>query len=345
MPQVIFNGRRGVCLENNQARLTVLYEGGHIAEFFDKTTGISPLWIPPWDSLEPSLFDAQKHTDFGTGVDAKLLAGIMGHSLCLDIYGGPSVEEATAGLTLHGESSVALYEISEARDSVHMCATFPLAQLRFERRIKLSGLSISVSESVENLVALDRPIAWTQHVTLGPPFIERGVTQLRLTGSRSKVFEISFGADDYLSLGAEFDWPQAPLIGGGVEDLREISSRPVSSAFSTHLMDSSLETSSFTAFHPGYRLAITYAWQRRDFPWLGMWEENCSRKVAPWLGRTLTRGLEFGVSPMPESRREMVERNRMFDTPVYRWLPAKSRLEVNYSAMLSRAEAMRNIEQ
>ena len=35
---------------------------------------------------------------YGTGSDARLLAGIMGHNLCLDIFGPPSDEEAQAGL-------------------------------------------------------------------------------------------------------------------------------------------------------------------------------------------------------------------------------------------------------
>jgi hypothetical protein len=42
--------------------------------------------------------------------------------------------------------------------------------------------------------------------------------------------------------------------------------------------------------------------------------------------QTITRGMEFGVSPMPETRRRMMERGRMFDTPCFRWIPAKSRV-------------------
>ena len=71
----------------------------------------------------------------------------------------------------------------------------------------------------------------------------------------------------------------------------------------------------FVAFSPDTRLAFGYVWRRADFPWLGIWEENQSRTHAPWNGRAVTRGLEFGVSPMPESRRAMVERGRLFDTP------------------------------
>ena len=40
--------------------------------------------------------------------------------------------------------------------------------------------------------------------------------------------------------------------------------------------------------------------------------------------------MEFGTSPFPESRREMVERGRLLDTPGYKWLPGAGRLEATY---------------
>ena len=42
---------------------------------------------------------------------------------------------------------------------------------------------MNVKETVENLDAYDRPIAWTQHVTLGPPFLDRGRTELYANGN------------------------------------------------------------------------------------------------------------------------------------------------------------------
>jgi len=42
--------------------------------------------------------------------------------------------------------------------------------------------------------------------------------------------------------------------------------------------------------------------------------------------------MEFGVSPMPETRRQMVHRGTLFGVPAYRWLPAQSRIEVSYPA-------------
>ena len=35
---------------DDDLRVTVLEEGGHIAEILDKRSGINPLWTPPWPS-------------------------------------------------------------------------------------------------------------------------------------------------------------------------------------------------------------------------------------------------------------------------------------------------------
>src|SRR5580704_603368 len=98
-----YRNRRAASIENQSLRVTVLCDGGHIAEILHKASGVNPLWTPPWPSMEPSTYNAATHTAYGSGVESKLLAGIMGHNLCLDIFGGPSAEEAAAGLGVHGE--------------------------------------------------------------------------------------------------------------------------------------------------------------------------------------------------------------------------------------------------
>ncbi len=337
MSATIFKGRRAAVIQNADLRVTLLEEGGHIAEIFDKQTGVNPLWIPPWPSIEPSKYGSAEDGNFGAGSEAKLLAGIMGHNLCLDIFGDPSPEEAAAGISTHGEASIARYKIAETDGQLLSRVHLPLAQLHFERRIALHGRGVRIRESVENLTAGDRPIAWTQHVTLGPPFLEKGSTQFRASLTRSMVYETDFGAHPYLKRGAKFDWPMAPRSDGGIADLRVMNPAPVSSGYTAHLTDAEHEHAFFIAFSPALHLAFGYLWRRAEFPWLGIWEENHSRGNSPWSGRTLARGMEFGVSPLPESRREMVDRGRLFDTPTYRWLPANGRLQAEYWVLMQSA--------
>src|SRR5882762_8567263 len=163
MPERTYRGRRAHSIETADLRLTVLVEGGHIAEIADSCNEVNPLWTPPWPSIEPSTYDHAKHPEYGDGPESKLLAGIMGHNLCLDLFGGPSEAEAAAGLTVHGESSVARYDITSGGQEITARVSLPLAQLRFERRLQLrpGSRAVNIRETVENVSALDRPIAWT----------------------------------------------------------------------------------------------------------------------------------------------------------------------------------------
>jgi hypothetical protein len=336
----VYRGRRAATIENEALRLTVLEEGGHIAEIFDKSAGVNPLWTPLWPSIEPSAFAPETHPQYGSGPDAQLLAGIMGHNLCLDTFGAPSPEEFVAGIPVHGEGSVVPYEIRTTGGHLLATACLPLAGLLFERRIELRGRAVNIRETVENLSSIDRPIAWTQHVTLGPPFLERGTTEFRVTATRSKVFESRFGDADYLVPAAEFEWPRAPRVSGGFADLQLFNESAMSGAYTAHLMHPLREHAFFVAFAPSFHLAFGYIWKREDFPWMGIWEESHSRANPPWKGRSLARGMEFGVSPFPESRRAMTDRNQLFGVPTYRWLPARSRAEVEYWTVTQESEAI-----
>ncbi len=340
MSESAFHNRRAVSIENKDVRVTVLVEGGHVAEICDKATGVSPLWIPPWPSIEPSAYDPHRHPGYGADSESKLLAGIMGHNLCLDIFGGPSDAEAAAGLTVHGEGSVVPYGVSASNCEMIARADLPMAGLRFERHIRLEGRKVLFAETIENVSAYDRPIGWTQHVTLGPPFLEKGVTQFRASATKSKVSDIDFSdGAGYMKIGAEFEWPMVPAVGGSGVDMRVFTGAPVSAGFTSHLMDPARDAY-FLAFSPRAKVLFGYVWKPADFPWLGIWEENYCRQNLPWAGKSLTRGMEFGVSPVPETRRAMIERGGMFGVPGYRWIDAKGKLAAEYYAYIKPADSI-----
>jgi len=288
------------------------------------------LWTPPWLSIEPSAYQLAKHPEYGDDAEGKLLAGILGHNLCLDLFGPPSPDEAQAGVSVHGEAGLASYEVLPHDGGLIAKCRLPLAQLAFERRVSLEGRKILIGETVENLSVFDRPIAWTQHVTLGPPFLERGVTQFRAPATKSRL----------LGSEVDFDWPYPPGAAGTRKDLRLFPATAPSSGYTAQLLDPQRERAWFFAFSPRSETLFGYVWRRNDYPWLGIWEENCSRAHAPWNGRTIALGMEFGVSPFPESRRDMIERGKLFDTPCYRWIPARSRLHVTYYAGIRKAQAI-----
>ena len=301
MKPVSYLGRRAYQWENQDLRVTVVAEGGHIAEIFHKGKGINPLWTPPWPTIDPSTYSAAKHPEYGTGPEAKLLSGILGHNWCVDFFGPPSEEEAKAGYSVHGEASIVPYD-EELR------AHLPLSQLNVQRRMELDGNKIRFTEDVENLLPFDRHIAWQEHVTLGPPFLERGVTKLEAPILRSaKLNE------------GEFEWKD-----------RTYPSSLMSADYHAHL----LTKGEVKVTNPKLGLRIGYEWNLQDFPWLGIWEENHERKYAPWNGRTMTRGIEFGASPYPEYRFRRATRGLLWAAPTAVWLPAKSKRTIQYTMTL-----------
>jgi hypothetical protein len=331
MAEIQYRNRRARFLENDLLRVTVTVEGCHIAENLHKNSGVNPLWSPPWPSIEPSTYDLAKHPEYGSDSESRLLAGILGHNLCLDLFGPPSAEEAAAGLTVHGEANIVPYDIDVQGLSLAARCRLPLAQLAFERviRLKPGDPTIRFTETVENLAAHDRPIAWTQHVTLGPPFLAKGQTQFRAPATRSRTIE-----------GLDFTWPLRPHADGPKEDLQLFTDAESSGGFTTHLMDPAHDQAYFMAWSPDSKVLFGYRWKQSDFPWLGIWEENYSRMSPPWNGQTLTRGMEFGASPIPEPRRKMIDRHTLFGTPCYRWIPAKSKVAVDYTAFIREAASI-----
>jgi hypothetical protein len=321
-----------VSCENDQVRVTVLVEGGHIAEILHKPTGVNPLWSPPWPSIEPSHWNPDHYPGYGNDVESRLLSGIMGHNTCIDLFGGPSETEAAAGVTVHGEASVLAYDLLDVDGGLDCTCYMTKSQLVFRRSIRLDGTRVLIDESVENLNPWDRPIAWQQHVTLGPPFLERGISRFVLHGSKSLTYDGDFG--DLFDSAVEFDWPYAPLKGGGTYDLRTFTDKPVSAGYTATLLDPMSQQGGFTTWSPDGSVAFGYRWKRADFPWLGIWEENCYRKHAPWNGQTIARGMEFGVSPQPETRAAMISRGSLFGVPTYKWVPAHSTVSIPYEAFI-----------
>ena len=337
---ITYRNRRAVSIQNSETRVVLTLEGANIAVIEHRPSGVNPLWTPPWDSLEPSSFNAANHPAYGADAEAPVLASIMGHSLCLDTYGAPSREEAAAGIPIHGEALFVHYEAEgDADGGVTLRGELPLAGIRFERKVSLAGKGlVLVAESVENLCASDRPIAWTQHVTLGPPFLEPGKTQFRAPATRSKVIDSEFGGEQ--ATGAEFTWPHCPRKDGAMTDLRVYPSEFPSGGFTTHLIEPAHENGYFTSWSPSQEVYFGYVWKRVDFPFLCRWGEHGVRKLSPWSARTLTCGMEFSASPALESRREMVTRGSMFGAPAGHWLPAKSKIGTTYAAFIGRAASI-----
>jgi hypothetical protein len=104
--------------------------------------------------------------------------------------------------------------------------------------------------------------------------------------------------------------------------------------YTAQLLDPDLEIGFIAACNPRLKLLVIYAFRRSDFPWVGNWEERYNRISAPWRGKTFCRGMEFSTTPFAIPRRQTIDQGPLFGEPTYRWLPAKSKVQVRFLILL-----------
>ncbi len=343
-----WRGRNAYCLGNELVRLTTLTGGGHIAEFrFADGTGfptLNPLWIPPWPTIEPYEYREKMHAShYGSLTEGKLLSGITGHNICLDYFGSPSPEEAKEGLSQHGEAPSAKWHktrlrLNEREVTLTLRVRLPVARLTFTREISLSR-DESVAyfrETVQNDSKADHFFHWTQHVTLGPPFLSNRDSLVALPGTKGITFP--HGYDEGKALlrsNTIFRWPKAPARSGKAVDLTRAFARRGRGFVASVLLDPRREVGFIAGVNRRKHLLIAYCFNRREFPWVAVWEENCAIAAPPWNRRTQARGLEFTTNPVPVSRREAFALGTLFGTPTLSYVPARGRKTVSYLACLA----------
>ncbi len=314
-------GIPALVLSNDKLELTILTQGGAFANLAlrDDPEKLSPYWNPRRMAREAGRRPP-------TGFEA-------GHFVCVDGFGPVSEQERAAGLPGHGEANKQAWRVVAAAKSgktasVTFSVDLPLVEERFTRTVRLvDGENVVYVESgLESLLAFDRPICWAEHATIGSPFLEPGKTAVDLPAIRAKTrpHDPKPGPLPHrLASSVEFTWPMAPGGNGQPIDLRAAPLNPNSGDHTTALMDVNRKWAFVTALHPEKRLLLGYLFHPQEYPWVQNWEN-----YPPTL--KMARGFEFGTQPFDVPRREVIDLHSMFDAPVYRWLPAKSRIESRF---------------
>ncbi len=321
-------GLPAILLENDILELKILTTGGPFVSFVLKgdTEELTPLWEP-----------LRAASEAGEPIQAGVSAG---HFVCVDGFGRSSEEEQAAGLSNHGEAHRLPWEtVSSVREgsvqTLVQSVELPIVQETFRRTVRIvDGENVVyVNSSLESHLGFDRPINWAEHATIGSPFLEPGVTVVDMSANRALTRPYDKrdlqGRRRRIASGEEFEWPMAPTAEGGQVDLRAAPTELGSTDLTTHLMTPSGDRAWVTALHPGKRLLLGYIYNTAEFPWMQTWESYPAEGM-------LARGLEFSTQPFGLSRRTVISDGKLFETPLYQWLPAKSTFETSYIMFLVR---------
>ena len=317
-----FRGREAVRMANDRIELVVLKNGGSFASLTLADGG--DRMNPMWDSLRADR--EQGRPERATGA--------VGHFVCVDGFGPPSSHERDAGMEGHGEAHRLAWTTEFAGESdagtvLRQSVTLPRVRevLRRELRLLPGENVVYTKSSLTSLLDFDRPVNWAEHATIGFPFLERGVTVVDMSPSRAVTRPRSEasrnGLFHRLVGGKEFVWPMAPARAGGLVDLRAAPQESHSLDHTGHRMDPGREWAFVTALHPSKQLLLGYIFRSSEFPWLQTWE------FYP-RDRLMARGLEFATQAFDLPRREVVTEGQMFETALFRWLPARSTIETGY---------------
>ncbi len=332
-----FEGQPALILSNENLELTLTLLGASFAnlKLREDPTGTNPLWEA--SRLARELGQRRE------------FRGATGHFVCVDGFGPVSAEEQAAGLPGHGEAHVQSYEVTKSGKegrvvTVTVEATLPLVQERFSRTVRMVDGEdvVYVDSRLQSLLGFDRPVNWAEHATIGSPFLDSGAAVVDVSGSRSMTrpyTEVKSGASDRrLVSGKEFTWPLAPGLDGKTVDLRETPADPHYLDHAATLVDPALKYGWVTAINTKLRLIIGYVFKRTEYPWVQYWGN-----YPP--SRKMSRGLEFSTQPFDVPRREVIEPHSMFETPVYRWLPAKSEIDTSFMLFYARIpEGMKRVD-
>jgi hypothetical protein len=112
-------------------------------------------------------------------------------------------------------------------------------------------------------------------------------------------------------------------LDGSKIDMSVIPDNPHYTDHAATLFDPSQRLEWITALNTEKKLVYGYVLRREDYPWIQHWGNFPSVNG-------LVRGLEFGTQPYDIARRDVLNNGPLFDTPTFRWLPAKSRIESHF---------------
>ena len=303
-------------LSNDKLEVAIIKQGGAMLRVLlqGDAGGLSPFGNP---EMVPSV-----------PANRKLQGSMVGHFVAVDGFGSPSQQERAAGIAMHGEAYLAPWKLvsSEKQGAIattNFTVELPLLQETFTRQFRMvDGENVVyVNSELQSNVAFDRTANWGEHPFLYPPFLEPEKTVVDMSGTRAKTR--TGGQRLPLEQGKEFTWPMITGTDGKQYDMRIQPAGANWNGHTTTLMDPSKPVAWVTILNTNKNYLLGYVFKQQEYPWV---QNYMAYNTNGWSGR----GIEFATQPFDLPHREMVELGKMFDTSVYRWLPAKGKIASSF---------------
>jgi len=300
--------------EGSKAKLEVQTAGSAITHFSLKKLNINPF---TWTLLP----DQMPKPNLGTPV-------FRGHFLCMGRWGAASEAEQKAGIPHNGEINTLNWKVTkspkvEADVIVAEAECLEIKeQMKVSRRIELQkdGQSFLMTETATNTANLDRVYNFTQHPTIGAPF---------LSPSTLIDCNATLGFDqraDFTNLEkSEFTFPEGQLT-DGYADLRKVNDDR--GYVSTHIFNDTSKIGWVTATNPDQKLVLGYIFLTKEYPWLNLWHWKKDR--APYA-----HGLEFGTTGLGQPYKTLIDNCVTFHgRKSYEWIETGQSITKKYICFL-----------
>lgn len=313
--------------------VVIMQYGGHLARI-DGAGGRrddgNPYWSPPWPAAppcsRPDATDARFEALYGAGPEGRLLAGIAGHSLCLDRFGPPRQDAADAdgGRPIHGEAGVVRWRhapdtgAAAAADAAVFEADLPAAGLRVTRAFRLDhatrtvwcdgsgrtqarAVVVHLTTSVVAAAAAPQPVEWCEHVSLDGDFVDGADADVEASVDGAWLAPPGMHEPDASRFGADSQPLQAVDVARALAFPRA-ADRAAGDIVTARCCGDAAGRAWWRITNRRLRRALSYEWPAARLPFLCLWTQHRSRRHAPWNGITRVRGMEMSTKPYPEGR-------------------------------------------
>jgi len=300
-----------VKLQNKTSALEVDLHGGAITDFHLHDNPVNPLSFRFSKEQMPA--------------NNKAGAAYQGHFICAGRWGQPSAGEIDAGIPNHGEPANIEWQLNEGDDKkLSMETTAVREGLHIKREVKLDNEAAlcHVTETITNISPLGRLYQLVQHPTVAAPFLNEATA---INCNATIGFDYKYVNEPSIH---KVYWPYVADEKNKTFDLR--NPRQEHNSVFSFIADPKDSYGWVTAYSSAHNLVLGYVWERKDYPWINLWQhyEN---------GIIKYRGLEFGTTGLHQPFKNIIESNNLeiFNERTAAYIDAGEQVTKDYAFFLS----------